>query len=50
MGLFIKGLSTWVQSRLDFCPKEQNRVFGYYVLDFFDFLFPVVLKENIWNI
>ena len=25
MGLFIKGLSTWVQSRLDLCPKEQNR-------------------------
>jgi len=25
MGLFTKGLSAWVQSRLDPCPKEQNR-------------------------
>jgi len=25
MGLFIKGLSAWVQSRLDLCPKEENR-------------------------
>ena len=24
MGLFIKGLSAWVQSRLDPCPKERN--------------------------
>ena len=25
MGLFIKGLSAWVQSRLDPYPNEQNR-------------------------
>jgi len=25
MGLYIKGLSVWVQSKLDPCPKEQNR-------------------------
>jgi len=25
MGLFIKGLSAWVQSRLDPCWKEENR-------------------------
>jgi len=24
MGLFIKGLSAWVQSRLDPCPEEQE--------------------------
>jgi len=26
MGLLTKGLSAWVQSRLDPCPNEQNRV------------------------
>jgi len=25
MDLFIKGLSTWVKSRLDPCPKEQEQ-------------------------
>ena len=25
MGLFTKGLSAWVLSRLDPCPNEQNR-------------------------
>jgi len=27
MGLLYKGLSVWVQSRLDPCPKEQQQVY-----------------------
>ena len=33
MGLYIKDLNAWVQSRLDPCPKEENRTDAHQALN-----------------